>query len=296
MVKEKYKSGYVAVIGKPNVGKSTLINTLIGQKLNIVTSRPQTTRNKIIGIKTTDKYQIIFIDTPGIHKPKTLLGQHMIKEARSALNDADIVLFLIESYGMTPEDELVSSVLKDLEKPVFLIINKVDLVNKETLLPLIESTRTVLDFKEIFPISAIKEQNLSELMDKLIENLPLGPQYYPEDELSDKQERFFATEIIREQALRFLQEEVPHSVGIRLDEMKDRSERLSYIKATILIERDSQKMIVVGKNGQQIKKIGECARKELEKFLNRKVYLELWAKVSKDWRENPAILRTLGYG
>lgn len=294
-MENNYKSGYIAVIGKPNVGKSTIINRLIGQKLSIVTPRPQTTRDNILGILTTDTYQMIFIDTPGIHKPKTLLGKHMVKEARASLEDADIVLFVIEGFGLTEEDDLVSSILKGYKKPVYLLINKVDLVQKDKILPVIDAAQGMHQFLEVIPISATKGDNMDILKQKLIETLPIGPQYYPEDQLSDKQERYFVSEIIREQALRYLQEEVPHSVAVRLEEMVDRSERLSYIKATIYVERDSQKMIIIGKNGQKIKEIGQEARKHLEKFLGRKVYLELWAKVSKDWRKNPAVLKSLGY-
>lgn len=293
---DDYKSGYIAVIGKPNVGKSTIINYLLGEKLAIVTPRPQTTRNNILGILTTKTYQMIFIDTPGIHKPKSLLGKHMVKQARASLNDADIVLFIIEAFGITEEDELVGNVLKYYTKPVFFLLNKVDIAQKDEILPIIDSAQNFHKFQEIMPISAIKGDNMDVLKQKLVELLPIGPQYYPEDQLSDKNERFFVTEIIREQALRYLQEEVPHSVAVKIEEMKDRTPTLSYIKAIIYVERDSQKMIIVGKNGQQIKKIGEEARKKLENFLDRKIYLELWAKVSKDWRKNPAMLRTLGYG
>lgn len=288
-----YKSGYIAVIGKPNVGKSTIINRLIGQKLSIVTPRPQTTRDNILGILTTDTYQMIFIDTPGIHKPKTLLGKHMVKEARSSLGDADIILFVIEAFGLDQEDELVCKLLKGT---VFLIVNKVDMVRKDELLPIMDTAQHIYQFNDIIPISATKGDNMDLLKQKLIDILPIGPQYYPEDQLSDKQERYFVSEIIREQALRYLQEEVPHSVAVKIEEMVDRSEKLSYIKATIYVERDSQKMIIIGKNGQKIKEIGQEARKHLENFLGRKVYLELWAKVSKDWRKNPTVLKSLGYG
>jgi len=295
MENNNYKSGYIAVIGKPNVGKSSIINKLIGQKLTIVTSRPQTTRNNIIGISTDTKSQMIFIDTPGIHKPKTLLGKHMVKEARNSLKDADIALFVIESFGITKEDELVASVLKEFTKPVFLIVNKSDTDKKNEMLPIIDEVKNWHQFMDIIPISALKGDNMDILREKLIQTLPEGPQYYPDDQISDKQERFFVTEIVREQTLRYLQEEVPHSVAVKIDEMKDRSPTLSYIKATIYVERDSQKLIIIGKNGRQIKQIGEESRKKLENFLERKVYLELWVKVSKDWRKNPAVLKELGY-
>lgn len=290
-----YKSGYIAVIGKPNVGKSTIINYLLGERLAIVSPRPQTTRNKILGILTTETYQMIFIDTPGIHKPKTLLGKYMVKEAHSSLEDADIILFVIEAFGIDQEDELVSKLLKDLKEPVFLLINKVDLIEKNKLLPLIDEVQHIYEFREIIPISATKGDNMDVLKQKIIEILPTGPQYYPEDQLSDKQERFFVSEIIREQVLRHLQEEVPHSVAVRVEEMKDRSDTLSYIKAIIYVEKDGQKKIIVGKNGQMIKEIGQASRRYLEKFLGRNVYIELWVKVSKNWRKNPIVLKSLGY-
>lgn len=290
-----YKSGYIAVIGKPNVGKSTIINHLIGQRLAIVTPKPQTTRDNILGILTTESYQMIFIDTPGIHKPKTLLGKHMVKQAKASLGDADIVLFILEAFGITDEDELVGNILKEFKKPVFLLVNKVDLVQKDEILPLIDEVQKMHTFQEVIPISATKGDNMDLLKQKLIETLLIGPQYYPEDQLSDKNERFFVSEIIREYALRYLREEVPHSVAVKIEEMKDRSDKLSYINAIIYVERDSQKMIIVGEKGHQIKKIGEESRKQLEKFLGKKIYLELWVKVSKNWRKNPTILKSLGY-
>lgn len=295
IMENNYKSAYVAVIGKPNVGKSTIINHLIGQRLAIVTPKPQTTRDNILGILTTESYQMIFIDTPGIHKPKTLLGEHMVKEARVSLRDADIVLFVLEAFGITDEDELVGKILRGFKNPVFLLVNKVDLVQKDKILPLIDEGQKMHTFQEVIPISATNGENMDLLKQKLIESLPIGPQYYPEDQLSDKNERFFVSEIIREHALRYLREEVPHSVAVKIEEMKDRSEKLSYINAIIYVERDSQKMIIIGEKGHQIKKIGEESRKQLERFLGRKVYLELWVKVLKNWRKNPAVLKSLGY-
>lgn len=290
-----YKSGYIAVIGRPNVGKSTIINYLLGEKLNIVTPKPQTTRNNILGILTTDTYQIIFIDTPGIHKPKTLLGKHMVKTARESLKDADIVLFVVEPFKLTEEDKLVAKLLKGFKKSVFLLINKVDLMPKQQLLQVIYEVQHLHTFYELIPVSAAKGDNMGLLKDKLIEILPKGPQYYSEDQLSDKQERFFVTEIIREQTLKFLHEEVPHSVAVKLEEMKDRNLTLSYIKATIYVERHSQKKIIIGKNGHQLKEIGKSSRIKLQKFLDRKVYLDLWVKVYKNWRKDPSALKMLGY-
>ena len=286
-----YRSGYIAVIGKPNVGKSTIINYLLGEKLVIVTPRPQTTRNNTLGILTTDNYQMIFIDTPGIHQPKTLLGKHMVKQARNSLQDSDIIVFVVDAYGITDEDKLVASLLKKLSKPTFLLINKIDLVVKSKLLPLIDTATGLFPFKEIIPTSSTKKQNMDILKEKLIGYLPFGPQYYPPEQLSDKKERFFVTELIREQTLKLIREEIPHSIAVQLEEMKDRSASLSYIKAIIYVERDSQKKIIIGKDGQQLKKIGQSSRIRIEKFLGRKVYLDLWIKVYKNWRKNPKAVK-----
>ena len=293
-MKTKFKSGYVSVIGRPNTGKSTIVNYFLKEKLSIVTPRPQTTRDNILGILTTEQYQIIFIDTPGFHRARTLLGEHMVRESAKSLQDADAALLVIESSGFIDEDIMVLNLLKTYHKPAFLLINKTDLAAKDSLLPLIEKAAGFYPFAEIIPISAITGTNMDVLLQKIIDLLPEGPCYYPPDQLSDRQERFFVSEIIREQALRYLQEEVPHSVAVMIDDMKDRTPALSYIRATIFVERDSQKMIIIGKNGRKIKEIGQESRKRLEKFLDRKVYLDLWAKVSPNWRKNPVFLKSLG--
>lgn len=293
--KNKYKSGYIAVIGKPNVGKSTIINYLLQEKLNIVAPKPQTTRDNILGILSTDTYQIIFIDTPGIHQPKTLLGKHMVKKAKESLQDTDLVLFILNSFGLTPEDQLVAKVLKGFTNPVILLINKIDLVSKDHLLPNLEEAQHLHKFKELIPISAKKGINMDILRNKIIDFIPYGPQYYDPSQLSDRNERYFVTEIIREQTLKYLHKEVPHAIAVKLEEMKDRTAALSYIKATIYIERPSQKIIIVGKKGQQLKQIGKESRIKLEKFLGRKVYLDLWVKVLKNWRKNKSALKMLGY-
>jgi len=290
-----YKSGYIAVIGRPNVGKSTIINSILGEKINIVTPRPQTTRNNILGIFTTKEFQIIFIDTPGIHRPKTLLGKQMVKKAKASLIESDIVLFVIEAAGLTQEDILIANLLKKYKNPVFLLINKIDVVPKQEILPVIEAGRHLHPFQEIMPISGLDTKDIALLKKKLTGYLPFGPQYYPQDQISNRQERFFVAEIIRERVLKNIREEVPHSVAIKLDEMKDRNPGLSYIKAVIYVERNSQKMIIIGKAGDQLKEIGKQSRKRLEEFLKRRVYLELWVKVYKNWRKDPSALKMLGY-
>jgi len=290
-----FKSGYIAVIGKPNVGKSTIINNLLGEKLNIVTPKPQTTRNNILGILTSNSYQLIFIDTPGIHKPKTLLGKNMTKRAKESLKESDIILFVIDSYGLDNEDHIVINLIKTIKKPIILLINKIDLIDKNKLLPLMDTIKSVYEFVDIIPISATKNIHIDILKTKILEILPNGPKYYPDDQLSNKEERFFVTELIREQVLKDLQEEVPHSIAVKIEEMKDRNPKLSYIKATIYVEKDSHKKIVIGKNGQKLKHIGSLSRKKIESFLNRKIYLELWVKVYKDWRDKDTFLKNIGY-
>ena len=292
----KYKSGYISIIGKPNVGKSSIINSLLERKLNIVTSRSQTTRNNILGILTTKAYQMIFIDTPGIHKPRTLLGKHMIKQSRSSLSNADVIAFCISATRTTEEDNLVLNLIKKVDKPVFLVINKIDLIEKQNLLPLINDIKTIRNFCEIVPISATRHKNLDTLKKKFIDYLPEGPQYYPEGQISDKQERFFIAEIIRENALKTLREEIPHSVAVLIEGMKDRSNSLRYIGATIYVERDSQKKIIIGTGGSNLKNIGSYSRTKLEAFIGKKIYLELWVKVYKNWRKDPRAVEMLGYG
>ncbi|MCF6408525.1 GTPase Era [Pseudalkalibacillus salsuginis] len=297
MNREGFKSGFVSIIGRPNVGKSTLLNHVLGQKIAIMSDKPQTTRNKIHGVYTTNQEQIVFIDTPGIHKPKHKLGDFMTKIAQETLNEVDIILFLInaeEGYGRG--DQFIMDRLQNVERPIFLVINKIDKVHPDDLLPIIEQYREKLDFAEIVPISALNGNNVTTLMEQLTKYLEEGPQYYPEDQVTDHPERFVAAELIREKVLHLTHEEVPHSVAVVIDEMKRReSGNMVDITATIVVERPSQKGILIGKQGGMLKKIGSLARQDIEHLLGSKVYLELWVKVQKDWRNRPFNLRDFGF-
>jgi len=292
-----YKSGYVAIIGKPNVGKSTLMNLLLGEKLSIVTSKPGTTRDKILGVLTRSDGQAVFIDTPGLHKPKVALGRHMIHEAKSSLKEADVVLLMTDVWsGFGESDIQFIKLIREIKKPAFSLINKVDAVKKSRVLPLIEEASRLHPFKEIIPISCLGGDNIDYLLNLIFENLPLGEPYYPEGDLTDRPERFFVGEMIREKVLEFLEEEVPHSVAVKIEEMKEKLEKKMWvIQATIFVERDSQKGILIGQRGQMLKRIGETSRMEIEKFLSKKIFLELWVKVLKDWRKDEQSLRFLGY-
>ncbi len=297
MNREGFKSGFVSIIGRPNVGKSTLLNHVLGQKIAIMSDKPQTTRNKIHGVYTTNQEQIVFIDTPGIHKPKHKLGDFMTKIAQETLNEVDIILFLInaeEGYGRG--DQFIMDRLQNVERPIFLVINKIDKVHPDDLLPIIEQYREKLDFAEIVPISALNGNNVTTLMEQLTKYLEEGPQYYPEDQVTDHPERFVAAELIREKVLHLTHEEVPHSVAVVIDEMNRRdSGNMVDITATIVVERPSQKGILIGKQGGMLKKIGSLARQDIEQLLGSKVYLELWVKVQKDWRNRPFNLRDFGF-
>ncbi|MFH0771069.1 MAG: GTPase Era [Candidatus Omnitrophota bacterium] len=292
-----FKSGFVAIIGRPNVGKSTVLNYLVGEKIAIVTDKPETTRDKIQGVLTRDDAQVIFVDTPGIHKPINLLGKRITRLAKDSFLESDVIVFIIDlTRGITKEDRLIFDLIKEIKKPVILLLNKVDLVSKSLALPLIEEASRVRDFNEIIPTSATKGDNMGILLDKIIENLPRGPKYFSDDQLTDKTERFMAGEIVREKALEFTREEVPHSVAVLVDEFKKRpGKKLFYIRATIFIERHSQKKILVGHKGQMLKSIGESARKDIEEFLGKRAYLDLWVKVYENWRKDPNALRMLGY-
>jgi len=292
-----FKSGYIAIIGKPNVGKSLILNKLLGEKVAIVSKKPETTRDKIQGILTKKEYQAVFIDTPGIHKPKLLLGQQMVRRAKETLFDADIILFVLDiKTGIDAEDKLILELVKDIKKPVILAINKVDLARKERLLPVMEEAAKLHDFKEIIPTSAFSGDNMDVLLNKIVEILPEGPMFYPQDQLTDKSERFIAGEMIREKVLEFTHEEVPHSVAVLVEEMKFREGKdLFYIRAVVFVERDTQRAILIGRGGSMLKKIGEESRKEIENFLGKRVYLDLWIKVHKDWRKDEHALKMLGY-
>ena len=294
---EDHRSGFVAVIGKPNVGKSTLMNAYLGQKVAIVSPKPQTTRHRIRGILTLPNAQIIFVDTPGIHKPLHKLGEYMVKTAIAAILDADVVLFLVDVSQMPDEeDELIARTLKERYKgPVILVLNKMDLLKPEQVKPHTEAYLALGDFQDWMMISAVTGDNLDKLRDLIVAYLPPGPRFYPEDQITDADERFIAAEIIREKALHFLHQEVPHSIAVVIEEFKDRGPNLSYISATIYVEKDSQKGIVIGKDGKMLKKIGQAARRELELNFGRRIYLDLWVKVRKKWRRDEAELRWLGY-
>lgn len=297
MIQEGYKSGFVAIIGRPNVGKSTFLNRVIGQKIAIMSDKPQTTRNKIQGVYTTDAAQIIFIDTPGIHKPKHKLGDFMVKVAQSALQEVDLILFMVNAVeGLGRGDEFIIERLKQVQTPVFLVINKIDEVHPDDLLPLIEQYRSLHSFAEVIPISALQGNNVETLLQQIKNYLPEGPQYYPAHQVTDHPERFIIAEFIREKALHLTREEVPHSIAVVIDsiERRENSDTV-YVAATIIVERDSQKGIIIGKRGQMLKEIGQRARADIEALLGSKVFLELWVKVQKDWRNKMAQLRDLGY-
>ncbi|MBZ4663130.1 MAG: GTPase Era [Caloramator sp.] len=292
-----FKSGYVTIVGRPNVGKSTLINSIMGEKLLITSNKPQTTRNTIQAILTKDNYQIVFMDTPGLHKPKHKLGEYMVKVAQSTLSQVDVVVFVT-----TPEEELnigdkyIIDQIKNSKTRKILVINKVDSVSKEKIAKTIDTYYKYFAFDEVVPISALKQKNIDELIKVIVNNLPYGPKYFPDEMITDQPERFVVAEIIREKLLHNLQEEVPHGTAVEIVTMKeDKDKNCININATIYCEKDSHKAIIIGKGGQMLKKIGQSARIEIEKFLGSNVYLELWVKVKKDWRDSDSILKSLGY-
>lgn len=293
--KKDYKSGFVALIGRPNVGKSTLLNFLVGQKVAIMSPQPQTTRNKISGIYTDDQEQIVFIDTPGIHKPKNKLDDFMDKSSYSALDEVDVVLFMVEPEPAGKVDQYIAELLKKIKKPVFLVINKIDKVHPDKLLSIIDSYKNLGDFAEIVPISASQGNNVSELIKTIAKYLPEGPQFYDADQLTDRPEYFIVAELIREQVLKLTHEEVPHATAVVVDRMRDHEGGKLQIEATIYVERPGQKGIIIGKKGQMLKQIGIAARQEIEALLGEKVNLRLWVKVQKNWRSDPAFLKSIGY-
>lgn len=294
--KNDFKSGFVAIIGRPNVGKSTVLNRLVGAKVAIVTEKPETTRNRIQGILTRPDAQVIFVDTPGIHKPINLLGKRMTKSASDLLLEVDLVVFMLDmTKGITPEDKTIFDLVKESKKPAILVINKVDLKSKALALPLIDEASKLYDFKEIIPTSATIGDNMDILLKNVIGNLPVGPKYFPDDQITDKSERFMAGEIVREKALELTREEVPHSIAVLVEEFKERPKRVAYIRAVIFVERPSQKKIIVGHGGGMLKSIGAAARREIERSLKRHIYLELWVKVYENWRKDPKALKELGY-
>lgn len=299
MQSEKFKSGYVSLIGKPNVGKSTLLNAIIGEKVAIVSSKPQTTRNRIIGVATSPDAQIIFIDTPGIHKPKHRLGELMVKEARESVKEVDIILFMVDPETPGRGDKFIIDMLRDLKKPVFLLINKVDTIKKPQVLPIIEAYTKLYSFKEIIPLSALTGDGIDILIKTIVEYLPEGVKYYPDDMLTDKLERFMVSEIIREKIIHQTEEEVPYSVAVDIIQWSERPTehdgRVIFIHADIYVEREGQKGIIIGKGGLKLKAVGTEARLEIEKLLGTKVFLELRVKIKRDWRSNERTLKELGF-
>ena len=292
----EHKSGFVSIIGRPNVGKSTFMNRVIGHKIAIMSDKAQTTRNKIQGVMTREDAQIIFLDTPGIHKPKHKLGDYMMRVAKNTLSEIDAIMFMVNvNEDIGRGDEYIMEMLKNVKTPVFLVLNKIDLVHPDALMPKIEKYKTYMDFTEIVPVSALEGLNVDHFIDVLKDYLPEGPKYYPDDQISDHPEQFVVGEIIREKILHLTSEEIPHAIGVNVDRMIKESEERVRIEATIFVERDSQKGIVIGKGGKKLKEVGKRARRDIEMLLGSKVYLELWVKVQKDWRNKVNFIRQMGY-
>ena len=291
-----HKSGFVAVVGRPNVGKSTLLNQLVGQKIAIVSDTPQTTRNRILGILTLPDAQVLFLDTPGIHKPQHKLGEYMVNSARSALREVDLILFVSDvSESVGPGERFILEMLKDEKTPVVLVLNKVDLLPKEKLLPIITQYSAFRDFTAIVPVSALSGSNTDRLLSVIKDLLPEGPQYYPEDEVTDQPERVVAAEFIREKIFRLTREEIPHSTAVEVEEMKTRPNGDVFLRATIYVERESQKGIIIGAKGAMLKEIGQQARLDLESIFDSRFFVDLWVKVKNDWRNKEGSLRMFGY-
>ena len=292
-----YKSGFAALIGRPNVGKSTLMNQLIGQKIAITSKKPQTTRNKIQTVYTCEQGQIVFLDTPGIHKAKNKLGEYMVHVAERTLKEVDVILWLVEpSTFIGAGERHIAEQLEKCNVPVILVINKVDTVKKEEVLAFIDAYRKIMDFAEIIPASALRGQNTEDIIQCIFKYLPYGPQFYDEDTVTDQPQRQIVAEIIREKALHALDEEIPHGIAVAVDSMKERRHgHIVDIDATIICERDSHKGIIIGKQGAMLKKIGTNARYEIEQMLEEKVKLKLWVKVKKDWRDSDFLMKNFGY-
>ena len=295
-MKENFKSGFVTIIGRPNVGKSTLMNHLIGQKIAITSNKPQTTRNRIQTVYTDmERGQIVFLDTPGIHKAKNKLGEYMVNIAERSLNEVDVVLWLVEPSNFIGAGEKhIIEQLKKVKTPVILVINKIDMVKREEILAFIDTYRKEYDFAEIVPVSARTGDNTDELVKVILNYLPYGPQFYDEDTVTDQPERQIVAELIREKALHCLNEEIPHGIAVAIDQMK-MNKKVCHIDATIICERDSHKGIIIGKQGNMLKKIGSTARYEIEKMLDCQVNLKLWVKVKKDWRDSEFLMKNFGY-
>lgn len=295
--KSSFKSGFVSIVGRPNVGKSTLLNHIVGQKIAIMSNKPQTTRNKITAVYTTEEGQVIFLDTPGIHKPKSKLGDYMVSVAENTLNEVDLVLFVIDATEKRGAgDEYIIDRLKQVKTPVFLVINKIDKVHPEALLPIIDEYRQLYEFKAIIPISAMEGNNTGSLVQAIFDEMEEGPMFYPADQVTDHPERFVMAELIREKVLHLTREEIPYSIAVTIEEVKrGENGKTLYIYAAIYVERDSQKGILIGEKGKMLKEIGKRARVDIERLLGDKVFLELWIKVKKDWRNQERMLRNFGF-
>ncbi|WP_294158232.1 GTPase Era [uncultured Selenomonas sp.] len=292
-----HKSGFIAVIGRPNVGKSTLINSLIGQKIAIMSDKPQTTRNRILCILTRPEAQIVFLDTPGIHKPKHKLGEYMVRAAEGTLKEVDAIFFVVDATEkMGPGEYYILERLQATAKPVILVVNKLDLIEKQDVLPIISNYSAKYPFVGVVPISAKQEENLDALIEEVEKYLPEGPQYYPDDMVTDQPERLIVAELVREKALQLTRDEVPHAIAVDIDEMKTRDHGDVYVRATIYVERDSQKGILIGAKGSMLKEIGKLARADIEMLLGNKCFLDLWVKVKKDWRDRDNVLKGFGFG
>lgn len=296
-MKEDFKSGFVALVGRPNVGKSTLMNHLIGQKIAITSEKPQTTRNRIQTVYTDSRGQIIFLDTPGIHKAKNKLGEYMVNVAEGTLKEVDVILWLVEpSTFIGAGERHIAEILGKVKTPVILVINKIDTVkNQENVLTYMEAYRNVCDFAEIVPVSALKDKNTNKMTELIFKYLPYGPQYYDEETVTDQPMRQIAAELIREKALRLLEEEIPHGIAVTIESMTERKNGMFDIEANIVCERDSHKGIIIGKGGGMLKKIGTAARIEIENLMGAKVNLQLWVKVRKEWRNSELYMKNYGY-
>ena len=294
---EKFKSGFVAIIGRPNVGKSTLMNHLIGQKIAITSKKPQTTRNKIQTVYTCEDGQIVFLDTPGIHKAKNKLGEYMVNVAQQTLREVDVIMWLVEPNTFVgPGDKHIAEQLEKVNVPVILVINKVDMIKKEEVLKVIDAYRSLYNFAEVVPASALRGQNTDEIIQCLFKYMPYGPMFYDEDTVTDQPQRQIVAEIIREKALHALDEEIPHGIAVTIEKMRERrNEEIMDIEATIICERDSHKGIIIGKQGSMLKKIGTNARYEIEQMLECQANLKIWVKVRKDWRDSDVQMKNFGY-
>jgi len=294
--KSPFRSGFVTIVGRPNVGKSTLLNQMIGQKIAIMSDKPQTTRNKIQAVYTSDEAQIVFIDTPGIHKPKSKLGDYMVQAATSTLNEVDLILFLIDvSEEIGGGDRFIMKQFENINTPVYCVMNKIDLVHPEKLLEIIDTYRAEYPFAEFIPVSAKLGNNVSTLIEQIVKVLPEGPRYYPDDQITDHPEQFIIAELIREKLLHATFDEVPHSLAVQVERMYVQDNGVVYIGAVIFVERESQKGIIIGKQGSMLKQIGREARMDIEALLGSRIFLELWVKVKKDWRNHELVLRDLGF-